>query len=54
MRHDGKVAIGIAAASMIQPGHVVIVDGDITSLEIGRHLPREMKARIVTHRPTIA
>lgn len=54
MRHDGKVGIGIAPASMIQPGHVVIVDGDITSLEIGRHLPREMKATIVTHSPTIA
>lgn len=54
LRHEGKVAIGIAAASMIQPGQVVILDGGTTSREIARHLPREMKATIVTHSPTIA
>ncbi len=54
LRHEGKVAIGRAAASMIQPGQVVILDGGTTSREIARHLPREMKATIVTHSPTIA
>ncbi len=39
---------------MIQPGQVVILDGGTTSREIARHLPREMKATIVTHSPTIA
>ena len=54
LRHEGKVAIGAAAASLIQPGQVVILDGGTTSREIARHLPCELKATIVTHSPTIA
>ncbi len=54
LRHEGKVAIGAAAASLIQPGQVVILDGGTTSREIARHLPHELKATIVTHSPTIA
>jgi DeoR/GlpR family transcriptional regulator of sugar metabolism len=51
---DGKVAIGRAAASMIQPGQVVILDGGTTAREVARHLPLELKATIITHSPTIA
>ena len=51
---DGKVAIGRAAASMIQPGQVVILDGGTTARQVARHLPRELNATIVTHSPTIA
>ena len=54
LRHEGKVAIGAAAASLIQPGQVVILDGGTTSREIARHLPHYLKATIVTHSPTIA
>ncbi len=54
IQHDGKVAIGRAAASMIEEGQVVILDGGTTSREIARHLPQQMKATIVTHSPTIA
>src|SRR3984957_20335282 len=54
LHHDGKVAIGIAAAAMIQPGQVVILDGGTTAREIARHLPLALKATIVTHSPTIA
>jgi DeoR/GlpR family transcriptional regulator of sugar metabolism len=54
LHHEGKVAIGIAAAAMIQPGQVVILDGGTTAREIARHLPLELKATIVTHSPTIA
>ena len=36
IRHDGKVAIGRAAAAMIQPNQVVILDGGTTSREIAR------------------
>ncbi len=54
LRHEGKVAIGITAAAMIQPGQVVILDGGTTSREIARHLPRDLKATVVTHSPTIA
>ena len=54
LRHDGKVAIGIAAAAMVQAGQVVILDGGTTAREIARHLPLELKATVVTHSPTIA
>ncbi|NYF88881.1 DeoR/GlpR family transcriptional regulator of sugar metabolism [Edaphobacter lichenicola] len=51
---DGKVAIGRAAAKMIQPGQVVILDGGTTARQIPRHLPLDLKATIITHSPTIA
>ena len=54
IRHEGKVAIGRAAAALIQPGQVVILDGGTTSREIARHLPSQLNATIITHSPTIA
>ena len=54
IRHDGKVAIGRAAAAMVQHGQVVILDGGTTSREIARHLPQQLKGTVVTHSPTIA
>jgi DeoR/GlpR family transcriptional regulator of sugar metabolism len=54
LRHEGKVAIGIAAAAMIRPGQMVILDGGTTAREIARHLPLELKATVATHSPTIA
>jgi len=54
IRHEGKVAIGRAAAAMIRPGQIVILDGGTTSREIARHLPRDLQVTVVTHSPTIA
>jgi DeoR/GlpR family transcriptional regulator of sugar metabolism len=54
IRHEGKVAIGRAAASLIQSGQVVILDGGTTSREIARHLPAGLHATVITHSPTIA
>jgi DeoR/GlpR family transcriptional regulator of sugar metabolism len=51
---DGKVAIGRAAAKLIRPGQVVILDGGTTTLQLARHLPPDLKATVVTHSPTIA
>jgi DeoR/GlpR family transcriptional regulator of sugar metabolism len=51
---EGKVAIGRAAAQMVQPGQVVILDGGTTARQVARHLPLELKATVVTHSPTIA
>ncbi|HXS92662.1 MAG TPA: DeoR/GlpR family DNA-binding transcription regulator [Steroidobacteraceae bacterium] len=51
---DAKVAIGRAAAQMIQRGQVVILDGGTTTAQIARHLPHDLRATIVTHSPTIA
>jgi DeoR/GlpR family transcriptional regulator of sugar metabolism len=51
---EAKVAIGRAAAKMIQPRQIVMVDGGTTALQLAKHLPRELEATVVTHSPTIA
>ncbi|AMP00773.1 deoR C terminal sensor domain protein [Collimonas arenae] len=51
---DAKPAIGRAAAAMIQPGQVVFVDGGTTAVQLARHLPRTLKATVITHSPSIA
>lgn len=51
---EGKKAIGRAAAQMIRPGQVVILDGGTTAREMARHIPLELQLTIVTHSPTIA
>src|SRR5271154_1382525 len=51
---EGKEAIGRAAAQMIQPGQVVILDGGTTARQVARHIPLTLKATVVTHSPTIA
>src|SRR5271163_2331558 len=51
---EGKVAIGRAAAKLVRPGQVVILDGGTTTLQLARHLPPDLKATVVTHSPTIA
>lgn len=54
IRHQGKVAIGRLAATLIEPGQVVILDGGTTAREIARHLPPQLSATVITHSPTIA
>lgn len=49
-----KVAIGRAAAAMVRPGQVVILDGGTTSVQMARHLAPDLTATVVTHSPTIA
>ena len=51
---EDKTAIGRAAAAMIQPGQVVILDGGTTTLQVVRHLPPDLEVTIVTHSPSIA
>ncbi len=46
---DEKTAIGKAAAGLIKPGQVVILDGGTTAIQIARHLPRNLNATVVTH-----
>lgn len=50
----GKVAIGKRAASMVQAGQVVFIDGGTTAVQLARHLPQTLAATIVTHSPSIA
>ncbi len=49
-----KVAIGRAAARLIQPGQVVFVDGGTTSTQLVRQLAPALRATIITHSPSIA
>jgi DeoR/GlpR family transcriptional regulator of sugar metabolism len=49
-----KAAIGRAAAQMIAPGQIVIVDGGTTAVQLARQLPRDLRATIVTHSPSVA
>jgi DeoR/GlpR family transcriptional regulator of sugar metabolism len=51
---EEKRAIGCAAAAMVRPGQVVILDGGTTARELARHLSPSLHATIVTHSPTIA
>jgi len=51
---EEKQMIGRAAAQMVRPGQVVILDGGTTTLQIARHFPADLRATVVTHSPTIA
>lgn len=48
-----KSAIAQAAAQLVRHGHVVILDGGTTTLEIARRLPPDLRATIVTNSPPI-
>jgi DeoR/GlpR family transcriptional regulator of sugar metabolism len=49
-----KAAIGRAAAALVRPGQVIILDGGTTTREVARHLAPDLRATVVTHSPTIA
>jgi DeoR/GlpR family transcriptional regulator of sugar metabolism len=51
---EEKVAVGRAAAGLVRPGHVIILDGGTTTLELAKHLPRDLAATVITHSPQIA
>jgi DeoR/GlpR family transcriptional regulator of sugar metabolism len=51
---NAKTQLGRVAAQIIQPGQVVFLDGGTTAVQLARSLPRDLKAMIVTHSPSIA
>ena len=51
---DEKVAIGHAAAALVQPGQVVFIDGGTTAVQMARHLDPQLRATVVTHSPSVA
>lgn len=51
---DEKRTLGRVAATLIEPGQVVLVDGGTSTLELVRALPHELRATIITHSPVIA
>ncbi|BBH68078.1 DeoR family transcriptional regulator [Actinoplanes sp. OR16] len=51
---DGKERVARAAAALIRPGMTVLLDGGTTALAVTSALPRDLRATIVTHSPTVA
>jgi len=51
---EGKAAIGRAAAALVRPGQVVILDGGTSTLQVARHFAPDLEATVVTHSPSIA
>lgn len=50
---DSKRRVAQAAAQLVTPGSVVLLDGGTTALAVVEALPRDLAATIVTHSPTI-
>jgi DeoR/GlpR family transcriptional regulator of sugar metabolism len=51
---EGKRRVAASAAALVAPGSVVALDGGTTALAVVDALPRDLRATIVTHSPTIA
>lgn len=50
----GKQAVGRAAAALLEPGQVVILDGGSTALAVAEALPADYTGTILTHSPPVA
>lgn len=51
---DSKRRVAAAAATLIEPGATVILDGGTTTLALVHALPLSLRCTIITHSPTIA
>ncbi|MBZ4486883.1 DeoR/GlpR family DNA-binding transcription regulator [Microbacterium sp. cx-55] len=51
---DSKQRVGRLAASLVEPGSTVLIDGGTTALEMVRAIDRTTDCTIITHSPTIA
>lgn len=49
-----KTRLARAAAGLVLPDQVVVIDGGTTNLEVARQLPRDLRATIVTNSPLVA
>jgi len=49
-----KRAIAQAAAEMVRPGQVVLLDGGTTNLQVAELLPEMLEATVVTNSPPVA
>ena len=50
---DEKAAIGRAAAKLVLPGQVVLIDGGTTAVQMARALSPTLRATVVTHSPSV-
>jgi len=51
---NAKNAIAKAAAQMIKPDQIVILDGGTTAVQVAKQLSPDLRATIVTHSPSVA
>jgi DeoR/GlpR family transcriptional regulator of sugar metabolism len=51
---EGKVAVARAAATLLQPGQTVIIDGGSTALALVEQIPADYSGTFVTHSPPVA
>ncbi|MDQ3855665.1 MAG: DeoR/GlpR family DNA-binding transcription regulator [Chloroflexota bacterium] len=49
-----KAAIAVAAASLVEDGQVILIDGGTTTLQVAQHLPYDLHATVITNSPPIA
>ena len=51
---DSKDAVARAAAKLVRPEQVVILDGGTTAVRMARYLPPSLRATVITHSPSVA
>jgi DeoR/GlpR family transcriptional regulator of sugar metabolism len=51
---ESKRRVAALAATLVVPGSTVILDGGTTALAVTEALPRDLRATVVTHSPTVA
>jgi DeoR/GlpR family transcriptional regulator of sugar metabolism len=51
---EGKLAVARAAATLLEPGQTVIVDGGSTALHFVDAIPRDHRGTFITHSPPVA
>ncbi|MDY7230166.1 DeoR/GlpR family DNA-binding transcription regulator [Hyalangium rubrum] len=54
LHQSEKQALAEVAAGLVQPGQVLFIDGGTTTLEVARHLPKDLRATVVTVSPPVA
>jgi DeoR/GlpR family transcriptional regulator of sugar metabolism len=51
---EAKAAIALATSRLFRDGQVIVLDSGTTTLEVARHLPRDLEATVITNSPPIA
>src|SRR5262245_14254102 len=51
---EAKAAIAHAISRRLRSGQVILLDSGTTTLEVARHLPRDLEATVITNSPPIA
>lgn len=51
---DRKRVLGRAAAGLVAPGQVVLIDSGSTNLQVAEHLPQDIDLTVVTNAPAVA